>query len=168
MADGRAAPGWPAQADIWAGGVCGAGFMAAAGPLGARYPWAHPAPVRAPAEIVPSLRLPARWRQPLSGLGYHDLWFALGAWDRRTTGAPFDGGTGCVLLDETGAGGAAIRADGAIVAAGPHAEEYATDAGILVDRWVDEGMPGIQRWRAAMVLAGAPDAPIYVPREWSL
>ncbi|MEV4532873.1 methyltransferase domain-containing protein [Asanoa sp. NPDC049518] len=165
-ADGRAAPGWPAQDDIWAGGVCGAGFMAAAGPLGAGYPWAHPAPLRGPADLVPSLRLPARWGAALNGLRYHDLWFAVGAWDRRATGAPFDGGTGCVLLDETRTGGAAIRADGAIVAAGPHAQEYATDAGILVDRWVDEGMPAIQQWRAAMVLAGDPEAPIYVPREW--
>ncbi len=114
------------------------------------------------------MQIPARWRQPLDGLRYHDLWFALGAWDRRTTGAPFEGGTGCVLLDETRAGGAAIRADGGVVAAGPHAAEYANDAGILVDRWVGDGMPGIQQWRAAMVLAGDPAAPIYVPREWSL
>ncbi|MDG4824297.1 methyltransferase domain-containing protein [Asanoa sp. WMMD1127] len=166
--DGRARPDWPARDDVWADGVCGAGFMAAAGPLGASYPWAHPAPVRADGPIVPTVRVPPRWRQPVDGLRYHDLWFAVGAWDRRATSAPFDGGTGCVLLDETRGGGAAIQADGAILAAGAHAESYAGDAGILLDRWVDLGTPGIERWRAAMVLSGEPEAPIYVPREWAL
>ncbi|GIF74341.1 protein-L-isoaspartate O-methyltransferase family protein [Asanoa siamensis] len=163
-----AEPGWPPRTDIWAGGVCGAGFMAAGGALGATYPWAHPASVRAADWAALEEVETARWPQPLDGLRYHDLWFGIGAWDRRTTGAPYDGGTGCVLLDETRTGGAAILADGAILAAGAHAATYASDAGILVDRWADLGMPGIERWRAALVLGGDPAAPIYVPREWSL
>ncbi|MEV0719359.1 methyltransferase domain-containing protein [Asanoa sp. NPDC050611] len=167
-AEGRAEPGWPAQAEIWAGGVCGAGFMAAGGPLGAGYPWAHPAPVRTPDWATPAPAEPARWDRALSGLRYHDLWFAVGTWDSRATSAPFDGGTGCVLLDETRAGGAAIRADGAILAAGGQGATYASDAGILVDRWADLGMPGIERWRATLVLAGDPREPVYVPRTWSL
>ncbi|GAA1848296.1 methyltransferase domain-containing protein [Asanoa iriomotensis] len=167
-ADGRAEPGWPAQAEIWADGVCGAGFMSAGGPLGASYPWAHPAPVRTPDWAALEPAESPRWPRSIGGLRYHDLWFAVGAWDRRATGAPFEGGTGCVLLDETRAGGAAIRADGGILAGGDQAATYASDAGILVDRWVDLDMPGIERWRAALVLAGDPEAPIYVPRAWSI
>ncbi|GIF50609.1 protein-L-isoaspartate(D-aspartate) O-methyltransferase [Asanoa ferruginea] len=167
-AAGRAEPGWPATDEVWADGICGAGFMAAAGPLAARYPWAHPDPLRVPDGVTPSVQIPPRWKQPLDGLSYHDLWFAVGAWDRRTTSGPFDGGSGCVLADDTRAGGAAIRADGSVIAAGAHAAAFANDAGILLDRWLDAGRPGIERWRAPLVLAGDPAAPIYVPREWSL
>lgn len=158
----------PDDDTVWADGVCGAGFMTAAGPLAARYPWAHPDPIRPPDTITTSVRLPPRWRHPVDGYRYHDLWFAVGAWDRRATSGPFDGAGGCVLVDETRTGGAAIRADGSIVAAGAHAAEYAFDARVLVDRWVERERPSIPRWRASMVLAGDPEAPIYAPREWSL
>ena len=161
-------PAWPPDRDVVADGVCGAGFMSAAGPLTARHPWSHPAPIRPAGDLPTTVRLPARWAEPIDGYRYHDLWFAVGAWDRRATSAPFDGTSGCVLADETGTGGAAIRADGSVDAAGTHAEEYARDARVLVERWDDLGQPGIPRWRAGMVLAGDPAAPIYVPRGWCL
>jgi protein-L-isoaspartate(D-aspartate) O-methyltransferase len=146
--------------------VCGAGFMPASGPLSARYPWAHPPAWRiSVAPPPPTVRLPERWRPPLTHQRYLDLCFAVAARDRRATVGPYDGG-GCVLLDEHGM--AAVDRDGSVRASGPAAADLAGDAADLVDRWAAEGMPEMRRWRARFYLSGEPDAPIWVPREWTL
>jgi protein-L-isoaspartate(D-aspartate) O-methyltransferase len=144
--------------------VCGAGFMPASGPLSARHPWAHPAPWRVAAP-EPTVRLPERWRPPLTPHRFADLCFAVGAWDRRATTGPPDLG-GCVLLDEGGV--AAIHLDGSVRAAGPAARRVAEDAADLVDRWAVAGLPALPRWRATCALTGDPAAPIWVPRDWTL
>jgi protein-L-isoaspartate(D-aspartate) O-methyltransferase len=119
-------------------GVCGAGFMIAAGPLAASHPWIHPAPLRGRALPAPTAHRPARWRPALDPRRYHDLAVAAGAWDRRVTQGAMDGvpGADWVLLDEPGRvgeggvggsgvggggaveGGAGGRAGGAIAAGG--------------------------------------------------
>ncbi|GAA4684498.1 protein-L-isoaspartate O-methyltransferase family protein [Phytohabitans rumicis] len=154
---------------VHAAGVCPAGFMSAAGPLSAPYPSAHPLPVDPlPAATVAR---PARFDPPLDVFRYHDLWFAVGAWDGRATfaqlaGAPSE--SGCALLDETGVGGAGIAPDGSIHATGAHAGAYSERAAALLDRWVTSGEPAVPAWRAAMALDGDPDRPIWVPRGWHL
>ncbi|MDG4788378.1 hypothetical protein O7626_20985 [Micromonospora sp. WMMD1102] len=157
--------GWPRRGELRAG------FMSAAGPLAARYPGAHPLPRRAAAFPPPTVRQPARWRPPLDVFRYHDLWFAVGAWDRRTTfsagpAGGWGGPGGAVLLDEVHGGGAGLLADGSVRAAGPYAARYAADAIALRDRWVARGEPTISEWTSRLVPAGDPDQPILVPTNW--
>ena len=57
----RVRPGDP----VTAAAVCGAGFMAASGPLSARYPWAHPEPWRPATEPATAVTVPARWKPAL-------------------------------------------------------------------------------------------------------
>ncbi|MEE6262010.1 protein-L-isoaspartate O-methyltransferase family protein [Plantactinospora sonchi] len=150
--------------------VLRAGFMSAAGPLAARHPWSHVAPRGGP--LAPTtLRHPPVWRPPLDVFGYHDLWFAVGAWDRRAGfGAGPAGGWGgpggCVLLDGAGTSWAGILADGSVQAAGPSAGGYAADALALRDRWVDEGRPRIDEWCVPLVATVDPETPILVPSGW--
>jgi protein-L-isoaspartate(D-aspartate) O-methyltransferase len=154
---------------VRAAGVCPAGFMSAAGPLAASYPGAHPL---AGGPLPPAtVSHPARFDPPLDVFRYHDMWFALGAWDARTTYAQPRDDTAegaCALLDETAAGGATIGQDGAVGGSGPHAEAYAERASALVDRWVASGRPAVPAWRAPMALDGDESQPIWVPRDWSL
>ncbi|HEU4424318.1 MAG TPA: methyltransferase domain-containing protein [Pilimelia sp.] len=149
-------------------GVCGAGFMIAAGPLGARYPWAHPEPMRSAALPPPTLRRRGRWYPPLDARRYHDLCFAAGAWHPRVTHGALRGedGVDWVLLDETGRGGAAIAPDGAILATGAAARAYADQAAALLDHWDRVGAPAIEDWTVELTLAGDPDRPIWVPHRW--
>jgi protein-L-isoaspartate(D-aspartate) O-methyltransferase len=157
------------EGTVHAVGVCPAGFMSAAGPLSATYPGAHPlggGPLPPPA-----VSHPARFDPPLDVFRYHDMWFALGAWDARTTYAqPPDsaGNGGCALLDETAAGGATIWPDGSVRGSGPHASAFAETASDLLDRWVAAGHPAVPAWQAPMALAGDPAQPIWVPRDWQL
>ena len=104
---------------------------------------------------------------PLRHAGYRDLWFAVGVWDRRATCGPVRARHGLrAAPTRTGAGGAAIRADGAIGAAGPHADATRDRRRLLLDRWIARGRPGAaEQWRATMVLAGDPDAADLVPRR---
>ncbi len=165
---GDAAPGDAAGGGaVTAAAVCGAGFMAASGPLSARYPWGHPEPWRPPTAPAPAVTVPARWNPSLGDTRYVDLWFAIGVWDRRATFGSFAHGDG-VLRHEDGVSGATIARDGAIRAAGPHAAALATDAVALLDRWTVQGAPALPRWRATMALAGDPAQPILVPRTWEL
>jgi protein-L-isoaspartate(D-aspartate) O-methyltransferase len=157
------------DAGVAAAAVCGAGFMPASGPLGSDYPGAHPRRFDVPEDLAPDplVRLPARWNPPLSDLRYADLWFAVGAWDRRATMGPFENGS-CVLLDASGAGGAAIARDGSVAGFGPKAAVDAADAAALVERWTALGAPALNRWRAELTLSGDPTAPIWVPATWTL
>lgn len=150
-------------------GVSGAGFMTAAGPLSAGYPWRHPSPMSG-ALPAPCAHRPARWQPALDPRRYYDVVVAAGAWDRRVTHGAVDGvpGADWVLLDPDGAGGAGVRADGAVAASGPNAQEYADAAAALLDRWEDTGEPGVEDWTVEFVAAGADDHPIWVPRHWSL
>jgi protein-L-isoaspartate(D-aspartate) O-methyltransferase len=154
---------------VRAAGVCPAGFMSAAGPLSAVYPGAHP--IGAGPLPPPAVTHPARFDPPLDVIRYHDMWFALGAWDTRTTYVqpPEDAGNGgCALLDDTGEGGATIWPDGAVWGSGPHASALAGTARGLVDRWVAGGRPAVRAWQALMALDGDPSKPIWVPRDWRL
>ncbi|BCB78663.1 hypothetical protein GCM10022251_82460 [Phytohabitans flavus] len=163
----RIAPG--PDGTVHAVGVCPAGFMSAAGPLSAVYPGAHPlggAPLPPPA-----VSHPTRFDPPLDVFRYHDMWFALGAWDARTSYAQTPdsaGNGGCALLDETSGGGATIWPDGAVDGSGPHAQMYAERASGLVDRWVASGRPAVPAWRTPMTLDGEPANPIWVPDDWRL
>ncbi|AVT40444.1 protein-L-isoaspartate O-methyltransferase [Plantactinospora sp. BB1] len=165
----RIRPGGPGTGE--ARGELRAGFMSAAGPLAARYPGGHPAPQRSDTLPPPTVRHPPCWHPPLDVFRYHDLWFAVGAWDRRTTfsaGPPggWGGPGGCLLLDEVHGGGAGLLPDGSVQAAGPSAARYAADALALRDRWVARGEPTICDWTAGLVPAGDPDQPILVPTGW--
>jgi protein-L-isoaspartate(D-aspartate) O-methyltransferase len=154
---------------VHARGVCPAGFMSAAGPLSAVYPGAHP--VGAGPLPPPAVSRPGRFDPPLDVFRYHDMWFALGAWDTRTTYAqpPDDAGNGgCALLDEAADGGATIWPDGSVLGSGPHAETYTERADALVDRWLASGRPDVPSWHAPMTLDGDPSQPIWVPRDWRL
>ncbi|GAA4441558.1 protein-L-isoaspartate O-methyltransferase family protein [Phytohabitans houttuyneae] len=155
---------------VHARGVCPAGFMSAAGPLSALYRGAHP--LGTGPLLPPSVRHPARFDPPLDVFRYHDMWFAFGAWDARTTYAqPPDHAAdgGCALLDETAdGGGATIWPDGAVGGSGPHAEMYAEHASALIDRWLASGSPAVPAWQAAMTLDGDPECPIWVARDWRL
>lgn len=163
---------WPGGQGVGeARGELRAGFMSAAGPLAVRYPGAHPEPRRTGTLPTPTVRHPARWRPPLDVFRYHDLWFAVGAWDRRATLAAgpvggWGGAGGCVLLDEVHGGGAGLLADGSVQAAGPSAERYAADALVLRDRWLARGQPRISDWSARLLPAGDPSQPILVPTNW--
>ncbi|MEV4756553.1 methyltransferase [Micromonospora sp. NPDC049559] len=150
-------------------GVLPAGFMRAAGPLSARYPWAHPEPVADRVLAEPTVSRPGCWEPPLEAYRYYDLWFAAGVWDRRVTFgavAGVRGAGGCLLLDPAGAGGAGLLADGAVHGAGAEAERYADAAVALRDRWIREGEPRIDEWFADLPSAGEPDRPIHVPHHW--
>jgi protein-L-isoaspartate(D-aspartate) O-methyltransferase len=147
-------------------GVCAAGFMAAAGPLGAAYPWMHPQPAGQLPD--PVLMLPPRFEPPLDVFRYHDLCFACGVWDSRATLAQRGDSTACAVLDETGAAGAAVGSDGAVGGSGAHAEEFAARTAALLDRWQAAGEPAVAAWWADLALAGDPDRPIWVPKEWRL
>jgi protein-L-isoaspartate(D-aspartate) O-methyltransferase len=150
--------------------VTPAGFMTAAGPLSARYPGAHPEPVRGRVLPMPTVRHPPAWRSALGAHRYHDLWFAAGVWDRRVTFAPVDGTAGaggCTVLDEAGGGGATITTDGSVLGCGPQAGRYAAEALALRDRWIREGEPTVGDWRADLTLTGEPDQPIWVPQRWT-
>jgi protein-L-isoaspartate(D-aspartate) O-methyltransferase len=163
---------WPGGSGVGeVRGLLRAGFMSAAGPLAARYPGAFPEPRRAGEFPEPTVRQPARWRLPLDVFRYHDMWFAVGAWDRRTTFSAgpvggWGGPGGCVLLDEVHGGGAGILADGSVQAAGAQGSRYAAEAVALRDRWVARGRPAISDWSARLVPAGEPDRPILVPTGW--
>jgi len=149
-------------------GVCGAGFMTAAGPLGARYPWAHPEPLRSGALPAPTLRRPGRWYPPLELRRYHDLSVAAGAWNSRVThgGILGEEDVDWVLLDETGAGGAGIARNGAILAVGSTAGRYADQAAAVLDRWEWSGAPEVADWNVDLALAGDPARPVWAPRRW--
>jgi protein-L-isoaspartate(D-aspartate) O-methyltransferase len=153
-------------APVTAAAVCGAGFMAASGPLSARYPWAHPEPWRPSTQPATAVTVPPRWKPPLGDSRYVDLWFAIGVWDRRATFGSFAHGDG-VLRHADGVSGVTIARDGTIRAAGPHAGALAFDASALLDRWTAEGAPALPGWRATMTLAGDPELPILVPETWS-
>lgn len=158
-----------ADGTVHATGVCPAGFMSAAGPLSAFHPGAHP--LGGGPLPPPSVRHPARFDPPLDVFRYHDMWFALGAWDARTTYAQLPDGAGeggCALLDETADGGATIWPDGGVDGSGPHAEAYAERALRLIDRWLESGRPAVPAWRAGMTLGGDPAHPIWVARDWRL
>jgi protein-L-isoaspartate(D-aspartate) O-methyltransferase len=155
---------------IRAQGICPSGFMSATGPLAARYPWAHPEPRRTNATPA-RVSHPGRWKPPLDLHRYYDLWFAAGAWDRRVTAGAVPGAVdagGCTLLDEIVPGRAMILSDGGITASGERAEFIAGEAVALVERWLAAGRPQIADWWGALALAGDPDHPIWVPRDWSL
>lgn len=150
--------------------ISSAGFMSAAGPLSARYPDAHPVPVRHPLG-VPSVRLAGPWPHGLDVRRYHDLWFAVGVWDRRVTFAGMaqsPGPGGCALVDPDGDGGALLGRDGTVLATGSQADRYAVRARELRDRWVRLGEPVVTRWRTRLLPDGDPAQPILVPREWTL
>jgi protein-L-isoaspartate(D-aspartate) O-methyltransferase len=162
--------GRTAAGEVTADPLFPAGFMAAAGPLSARYPGAHPEPPREPL-AAPTVRRRPRWRRGLGLYRYHDLWFAAGVWDRRVTFAGMLGGHGpggCALVDEAGDGGALLGTDGAILATGSRDRWYATQLGRLLDRWVRLGEPAITRWSTTLVPGGDPDQPILVPTAWTL
>jgi protein-L-isoaspartate(D-aspartate) O-methyltransferase len=150
--------------------VCASGFMSAAGPLTARHPDAHPAPAPAGTLSTFAPAVPGRWDGPLDSMTYRDLWYAAGVWHRRATHAalPRRDQSVLALLDETGSGGAAILDDGAVLAGGGHAARYAADAVTVLDRWEAAGRPPMQAWRIMLAPAGRPEAPIWVPAEWTL
>ncbi|MDI6101505.1 methyltransferase domain-containing protein [Actinoplanes sp. NEAU-A12] len=148
--------------------VCSAGFMSAAGPLGARHPRSHP-PAAVGLEGLTETS-PARWRPALDPSDYRGLWYAAGTWHRRVTHASIPGREQSYLavLDETGASGAVVLADGAIFASGASAERYTAVGIALADRWWALGRPPMDAWRVQLALAGDPDAPIWAPARWSL
>jgi protein-L-isoaspartate(D-aspartate) O-methyltransferase len=160
----------PATGPVSATVVCPSGFMSASGPLTADHPYAHPAPAAARALATFTQVAGPRWRDPLDSLTYRDLWYAAGAWHRRATHAAVPGRDQSVLalLDEHRSGGAVVLPDGAIMAGGQEATQYAADAAELVDRWLEAGRPPMQAWRITLALTGDPEAPIWVPASWSL
>lgn len=163
---------WPApDGTIRSRGCVPAGFMTAAGPLSADYPWAHPGYHASRTLPEPTVRHPSPWSPRLDLARYLDLWFALGVWNRRVTIAAVDGvdgPAGCVLLDEEETGGAAVLPDGSVVGSGPHARRYAETMVALRDRWLALGRPGLTRWQTELVPAGDPASPIRVPTQWTL
>jgi protein-L-isoaspartate(D-aspartate) O-methyltransferase len=159
----------PAFGPVTAMVVCPAGFMSAAGPLTAGHPYAHPAPASAGslAELRPMAA--GRWEPPLGSLSYRDLWHAAGVWHPRATHASLSQDqSSLALLDADRTGGAVILPNGAVLAGGPDAERYAADAVAIVERWESAGRPPVQAWHASLARTGRPDAPIWVPAEWSL
>jgi protein-L-isoaspartate(D-aspartate) O-methyltransferase len=159
-----------AEGPVTATVVCPSGFMSAAGPLTASHPYAHPAPAAAGSLVAFTQVCGPRWERALDSLTYRDLWYAAGVWHRRATHAalPKRDQSSLALLDETGTGGAAILPDGAILAGGPEAERYATDAVTILDDWQAAGHPPMQAWRISLALTGDPDDPIWVPAKWTL
>lgn len=148
--------------------VCAAGFMSAAGPLTARHPRSHP-PAAAGIDGLTETA-PARWRPPLDARAYRDLWYAAGAWHPRSSHASIAGRESSYLaiLDDTGAAGAVVLADGAILASGESAERYTAVGTALADRWWALGRPPMRAWRVGLALTGDPDAPIWAPASWTL
>jgi protein-L-isoaspartate(D-aspartate) O-methyltransferase len=161
----RGTAGGPVTATV----ICPSGFMSAAGPLTADHAHAHPNP--APAGTLERFTqvAAARWDPPLDSLSYRDLWYAAGVWHRRASHASLRRDqSNLALLDEACTGGAIILPSGAILAGGDHAEQYATDAAEILDRWESAGRPSMQAWHITLTLTEAPDTPIWVPTEWSL
>ncbi|WP_344931463.1 phosphotransferase [Actinoplanes nipponensis] len=150
--------------------ICPSGFMSAAGPLTATHPWSHPHPVSSGTLAPFAPFAPPRWETPLSSYVYRDLWYAAGVWSRRATHAalPDRELSGVVLLDERGAGGAAIMPDGSVLAGGERADDCGAAAVEIVDRWEAAGRPPMRAWRIGLRLAGDPRAPIWAPATWSL
>ncbi|MEV7626556.1 methyltransferase domain-containing protein [Actinoplanes sp. NPDC089786] len=160
----RGAAAGPVTAEV----ICPSGFMSAAGPLTAHHQFAHPAPA-APGELAPLTPASApRFDPPVDAITYRDLWYAAGVWHRRATHAAIPGTEhSClVLLDEDRVNGAAIPPDGSVLTTGSRA--LAQDAGDILRRWDTEGRPPMQSWRVTLALAGHPEAPIWVPANWSL
>ena len=150
--------------------VCHAGFMTAAGPLTADHPGAFPAPAAA-RELGELTEVePARFADPLEPIPYRDLWYAAGVWHRRASHAAVPGVQQSCLafLDEDRKGGAVVLTDGRVLAAGPEADRYGAEAGAVVDRWVAAGRPAMRDWRVGFGLTGDPEAPIWVPDEFSI
>jgi protein-L-isoaspartate(D-aspartate) O-methyltransferase len=163
-------PGDAGQRWVTAGVVCAAGFMTAAGPLTADHAGAHPAPAQAKTLAEFEQMAPPRFDPELNSLSYRDLCYAAGVWSRRTSHAAIPGyEQSClILLDESRTGGAVILPDGTVLAGGPEANRYATEAVAIVDRWEAAGRPPMQAWRATLGVAGDPQAPIWVPQSWNL
>jgi protein-L-isoaspartate(D-aspartate) O-methyltransferase len=159
-----------ADGPVTATAVCPSGFMSASGPLTADHPYAHPAPAFAHTVTTIAPVTGPRWKYPLDSLRYRDLWYAAGAWHRRATQAAVPGRDQSVLalLDEDRTGGAVILPDGAVLAGGTAAEQYASDAAEVLDRWEEAGHPTMQAWRIGLALTGDPEFPIWVPAEWFL
>lgn len=148
--------------------VCGAGFMSAAGPLAARHPRSHPPAAVALEGLTEAA--PPRWRPPLDARTYRDLWYAAGAWHPRCSNASIAGRESSYLaiLDDTGAAGAVVLADGAILASGTSAERYSAVGVALADRWRALDRPAMSAWRVGLALTGDPEAPIWAPSTWTL
>jgi protein-L-isoaspartate(D-aspartate) O-methyltransferase len=148
--------------------VCSAGFMAAAGPLGARHPRSHP-PAAVGLEDLTETS-PARWTPPLDPDAYRGLWYAAAAWHHKVSHASIPGReqSYLALLDDTGRSGAVVLADGAILASGAEADRWTAVGTALTDRWHALDRPSIRAWRTAFALAGDPDAPIWAPVRWTL
>jgi protein-L-isoaspartate(D-aspartate) O-methyltransferase len=159
-----------ADGPVTASVICPSGFMSASGPLTAAHQFAHPAPA-APGELA-ALREEKgpRFDPPLGALSYRDLWYAAGVWHRRATHAAIPGvDQNCLmLLDEDRTGGAAILPDGAIFSGGAEPERWANDALDILKRWDAAGRPPMRAWQVTLALNGLPDAPIWVPANWSL
>jgi protein-L-isoaspartate(D-aspartate) O-methyltransferase len=149
--------------------VCPSGFMSAAGPLTADHAHAHPAPAPAGSLVKFTQVAAARWDPPLDSLSYRDLWYAAGVWHRRASHAALRRDqSNLALLDQARTGGAIILPSGAVLAGGAEAERYAADAAEILDRWESAGRPPMQAWHLTLTLTDAPDAPIWVPTQWSL
>ncbi|MEU8660995.1 protein-L-isoaspartate O-methyltransferase family protein [Actinoplanes philippinensis] len=148
--------------------VCAAGFMGAAGPLGARHGRSHP-PVAAGLRGLEEVA-PARWRPPLDADAYRGLWFAAAAWHSRVSHASIPGREQSYLavLDDSEAAGAVVLADGAILASGPEAERCTAVGTALADRWWSLNRPSIHSWRIGFALVGDPATPIWAPHRWTL
>jgi protein-L-isoaspartate(D-aspartate) O-methyltransferase len=148
--------------------VCSAGFMAAAGPLGARHPCSHPPAAVGMADLAETSA--ARWKPPLSPDAYRGLWYAAAAWHNRVSHASIPGReqSYLALLDGSGQAGAVVLADGAILASGAEADRWAAVGTALADRWQALDRPSIRAWRTDFTLAGDPDAPIWAPVRWTL
>ncbi|HWS32371.1 MAG TPA: methyltransferase domain-containing protein, partial [Actinoplanes sp.] len=148
--------------------VCGAGFMSAAGPLTARHPRSHPPAAVALEGLTETA--PPRWRPPLDARAYRDLWYAAGAWHPRSSNASIAGRESSYLaiLDDTGAAGAVVLADGAVLASGESADRYTAVGVALAARWQALNRPAMSAWRVGLALTGDPEAPIWAPSTWTL
>ncbi|MEU4688452.1 methyltransferase domain-containing protein [Actinoplanes sp. NPDC023714] len=142
--------------------ICPAGFMSAAGPLGARHDGSHPPPPAGPLTGLDPAA-PARWGAPLEALAYRDLWFAAGAWHRRVTYASVPGREQSLLAVLSGGDryAAVVLPDGEVLASSDHCAAVAL---ALSDRWWSLGRPPMSAWRATLAQAG----PLLVPRAWKL
>jgi protein-L-isoaspartate(D-aspartate) O-methyltransferase len=148
--------------------VCSAGFMGAAGPLGARHPRSHPPAAVALEDLTETS--PARWQPPLDPDAYRGLWYAAAAWHHRVSHASIPGReqSYLALLDDTGRAGAVVLADGAVLASGAEADRWTAVGTALADRWQSLNRPPMRAWRTEFALAGDPAAPIWAPARWTL